>query len=49
MSGFSDYTILLPRKEGGDGGGVWVGPPFPPLRNIKHFLLLLVYITWKPK
>lgn len=26
MSGFSDYTTLLPRKEDGDEGGQEVGP-----------------------
>lgn len=49
MSGFSDYTTLLPRKEDGDGGGVGGGSLFC-LRNTKpfFFLLLLVYITWEP-
>lgn len=26
MSGFSDYTTLLPRKEGGEGSGQGWGP-----------------------
>lgn len=46
MSGFSDYTTLLPRKEDGDGGGARGGSP---LRSIKHYLFLLVHITWKPR
>lgn len=40
MSGFSDYTTLLPRKEDGSAGWVWVGPHSSPLRNIKSFLFL---------
>lgn len=43
MSGFSDYTTLLPRKEDGDGGGVGGGSLFFS-RNTKPFFLLLLFI-----
>lgn len=45
MSGFSDYTTLLPRKEDGSGGAQEVGP-YPTQGT---FLLLLTYIIMGPK
>lgn len=33
MSGFSDYTTLLPSKEDGDGGGVEGGSSLVSLKE----------------
>lgn len=42
MSGFSDYTTLLPRKEGGEGSGQGVGS-LPYTGDIKHVYYPYLY------